>query len=597
MKRLTALILAIILLTGCSKDIETGPGSNETEKVLKPFEIVMAVGSREISLKEKQEGYFDNPFRLDFWFDGKLNIKDEDLKKYLVVSSGDVNPKASVIHSDKIDTTRITAEFNETGNLPDEIKITLKAGIADDKGRKLAEDISLSLKKEKQVNAYIKLKNDPTISSDSGFDFNSYTLDEKDKDFEVTFNYPMNRKSVEEAFLDGFKYVPEEFMAKVAIAWKDDSNLTVRFSDMQAGQSYPISFNGAKTATGEEYKEIEMNKAFGFLVQETQEISKIDAKGNIAGDMPIEDEILELEEVSPDGKYAFGYRVIDNGGDFFPVKPILLELGDNSVKKHFLRGLDYMQSIIFGCKWLPDSKSFLIYDSKSIWLYTVEEVLQGKPGKLIFEYAADKMDYIIGAEISPDGSMIGVFKSEYKDFQDKDSKQVDIYYIDLEGKTIEKLEDIFYHTSSDGFPIPVKYSWKDNDIIISEGYSQKNDEANVYSISLKEKKTAVIATKASNPSLLNDDIMIIRKVEYDKDNGYMAYGDGNIINLKNNNIEAVIQGNLTYSVYGLGSNIIAYELYEDDFTTYIYDRAQQKVMKKHQGMLFGADSDHFYILR
>lgn len=597
MKRLTAIILAAVLLTGCSKGIETGPGSNEPENPLKPFEIVMAVGNREISLKEKQEGTFDNPFQLDFWFDGKLNIKDEDLEKYLVVSSGEVKPQTSIIHSDKIDTTRITAEFNETGNLPDEIKITLKAGIIDDKGKKLAEDISLSLKREKQVNAYIRLKNDPTISSDSGFDFNSYTLDEKDKDFEVIFNYPMNRKSVEEAFLDGFRYVPEEFMAKVSIAWKDDSNLTVHFSDMQVGQSYPISFNGAKTATGEEYKEIEMNKAFGFLVQEAQEISKIDAKGNIAGDMPIGDEILELEEVAPDGKYAFGYRIIDTGGDSFPVRPVLLELLNNGVKKHFLRGIDNMESIIFGCKWMPDGKSFLIYNSKSIWLYTLEEVLQGKPGKLIFGYAADKMDYIIGAEISPDGSMIGVFKSEYKDFEDEDSKLVDLYYIDLEGKTIEKLEDIFYHNSSDGFPIPLKYSWKDNDIIISEGYSQKNDEANIYSISLKEKKTAVIAAKASNPSLLNDDIMIIRKVEYDKDNGYMAYGDGNIINLKNNNIEDVIQGNLTYSVYGLGNAIIAYELYEDDFTIYIYDRVQQKVIKKHQGMIFGADSDYFYILR
>ncbi|MDD4835111.1 MAG: hypothetical protein PHC44_10375 [Lutispora sp.] len=597
MKRLIIIILAIALLTGCSKGKETGSSSNGAEKILEPFEIIMIVDNREISLKDKREGSFDKPFELDLWFNGNIDIKDKDLGKHLVFSPETIKPQVSVIRNSEIDTTRICVEFNETETLPDDVKIILKAGIMDDKGNKLKEEIALSLKREKKVDAYIRLKNDATISSDSGFDFNSYILDDKAKSFEVTFNYPMDRKSVEEALVEGFRYVPEEFMAKVEVDWKDDSNLTVHFSDMFNGQSYPISFNNARTVTGEEYKEFEMNKVFGFLAQESQKVSKIDGKGNIVSDMLIEDEILEMEDISPDGKYAFGYRVLDTGGEFYPVKPILLELQDNGIKKHYLKGIDYLQGVIFGSKWLPDGKSFLVYTSKKIWHYSLNGALQGQPGKVIFEYDAAKMDYMIGAEVSPDGNKIAVFKSIYTEsFEDKASKLVDLHYIDLEGKMIETIEDVFYHNSSDGFPIPLKYSWKDNDTIISEGFSQKNDEANIYSISLKDKKAAIIASKASNPSLLGD-IMVIRKVEYDKDNGYLVYGDGNILNLKNNNIEDVISGNLTYSVYGLGSNILAYELYENEFITYIYDRTQKKTIKKHQGMIFGADKNYFYILR
>lgn len=597
MKKFIVIILAIALLTGCSKGQETGLSSNEAEKTMEPFEIIMIAGNREISLKEKREGGFDKPFELDLWFNGNIDKKDKDLSNYLVFSPETIKPQVSVIRNAEIDTTRICVEFNETEILPDDIKIILKAGIMDDKGNKLKEDIALSLKREKKVDAYIRLKNDATISSDSGFDFNSYILDDKAKSFEVTFNYPMDRKSVEEALIEGFRYVPEEFMAKVEVDWKDDSNLTVHFSDLFNGQSYPISFNQARALTGEEYMEFEMNKVFGFLAQESQNISKIDGKGNIVSDMLIEDENLEMEDISPDGKYAFGYRVIDTeGGDFYPIKPILLELQDKSIKKHFLKGIDYLYGTIFGCKWLPDGKGFLIYNSKKIWHYSLEGALQGQPGKVIFEYDAAKMDYIIGVEVSPEGTKIAMFKSTYTDVEDKETKLADLYYIDLEGKMIETIEDVFYHNSSDGFVIPLKFTWKDNDTIISEGFSQKNDEANIYSISLKDKKAVIIANNASNPSLLGD-IMVLRKVEYDKDNGYLVYGDGNILNLKNNNIEDVISGNLTYSVYSLGSNILAYELYENEFITYIYDRTQKKVIKKHQGMIFGADKDYFYMLR
>lgn len=595
MKRLMVIILVLLLFTGCSNGKDATPNSSETEKVLKPFEIVMAADNREISLKEKREGVFDGPFQLNFWFDGKLNIADKDLNKYLVIEPETVKPQARVVNDETLDTTRITVEFSETESLPDEMKIILKAGIIDNEGNKLKEDMIVSLKKQKQVSAFIRLKNDLTINSDSGYDFNSYILDEKNKDFEVTFNHPMDRKSVEDAFTNGFQYVPEEFMAKVNLDWKDDSNLTVHFSDMYVGQSYPISFNGAKAITGEEYKEFELNKVFGFLVQQSHKVSKIDKKGNIVSDLLIEDEILELEDVSLDGKYAFGYRTLDTGGDFYPAKPLLLEFQNDGIKKHFLKGMDYLEGVIFGSKWLPDGKGFLIYTSKKIWYYSLEGALLGKPGELIFQYDAAKMDYILGAEISPDGTKIAIFKSMYTDnFSDNASRLVDLHYIDLKGKAIETVEDIFYHNSSDGFPIPLKYSWKDNDVIISEGFSQKKDEANIYKISLKEKKVEVLINEASNPSVLGD-TLIVTKTQYDKDNGYFFFGDGNIINLKNNNIEDVITGNITYSVYGLGENIIAYELYEEDFATYIYDRNEQKVIKQHNGMIFGADKDYFYV--
>lgn len=597
MKKLIIVILALLLLVGCSNGKAATPDSNEAGKNLEPFEVVMAADGREISLKETLEGTFDKPFQLNFWFNGKLDIDNKNLDKYLAVAPGEVKPQTSVVNDETVDTTRITVEFNAIESLPDEINIVLKAGIGDNEGNKMNKDLTVLLKRQKQLGVFIRLKNDPSINSDSGFDFNSFILDEKDKDFEVTFNYPMDRKSVEEAFLNGFQYVPEEFMAKVSLDWKDDSNATVHFSDMYVGQSYPISFNGAKTTEGVEYKEFEMNKVFGFLVQQSNKVSRIDEKGNIVSELPVEDEVLEMEDVSPDGKYAFGYRTLDTGGDFYAAKPILLELQDDGIEKHLLKGVDYIQGIIFGSKWLPDGKGFLIYTGKSIWYYSLQGALQGKPGEVIFQYDASKMDYILGAEISPDGTKIAVFKSMYtEDFADKESRLVDLQYIDIKGRTIETMEDVFYHNSSDGFPIPLKYTWKDNDTLISEGFSKENDEADIYKISLKENKAEILINEASNPSIMGD-ILVIRKTQYDKDAGYFAYGDGNIINLKNNNIEDIITGNLTYSVYGLDGNIIAYELYEDDYNTYIYDRAQQKVLNKHQGMIFGADRDFFYILR
>lgn len=597
-KRPIAIIIVFLLifLAGCSKVEETNSGG-QIEKALKPMAITMDFENREISLMEELKGTFDKPFQLNFWFNGKLDIDENKIKEYLTISTDSYEPKISIISNDEINTTRICADFEDTKVLPDEVNIVLKAGIVDNNGAKLSEDISILLNRQKQVEAYINLKDDPTINSDTGYDFNTYILDEKDKYFEVSFNYPMNRESVESAFMDGFKYVPEEYMAKVEVEWKDDSNLTIAFKNLYEGQSYPISFNGAKTVTGEEYKEFEMNKVFGFLVQKSRKVSKVDAKGNIVSDMPIRDEILELDDISPDGKYAFGYRILDNGGEFYPVKPILLELDNDGIKKHFLKGIDYIQSIIFGARWMPDGKSFIVYTSKKILLYSLDEALEGKPGEVIFEYAPTQMDYILGAEISPDGNQIAVFKSEYKDFNEEGSRLIDIYCIDLKGDTIQTVEDVFYHSSSDGFAIPIKYSWKDNNVIISEGYSQNNDEANIYSIDLKDKKADIIVEHASNPSLLGD-ILVVRKAEYDEENGYMTYGDGHVINMNNNNIEDVINGNLSYSVYGLGDNsIIAYELYEDYYTTYIYDRTKDAVLKKHQGMIFGSDKEYFYISR
>ena len=597
-KRWTAIILALLLvfLTGCSKTVETTTGNNEAEE-LKPFMITLTTDNREISLMEELKGSFDKPFEVNYWFNGALDVKENTVGDYLNISPNSVKPEISIISNREIDTTRICAEFNNTESLPDEFNIVLKAGIADDKGAKLQEDISIALRRQKEVEAYISLRNDPTINSDTGYDFNTYILDDKDKYFDVSFNMPMDRKSVEEAFIDGFRYVPEEYMAKVEVDWKDDSNLTVVFKDMHEGQSYPISFNGAKTTTGEEYKEFEMNKVFGFLVQKSRKISKADGKGNIVSDMPIEDEILELDDISPDSRYAFAYRVLDTGGDFYPIRPILLELKDKGTVKHFLKGIDYIQGVIFGAKWFPDGKSFIVYTSKTILFYSLEDALEGKPGKVIFEYAPIQMDYILGAEISPDGSHIAVFKSEYKDYHEEGSRLMDIYCIDVKGNMVQTIEDVFYHSSSDGFPIPLKYDWKDNNTIISEGYSQENDEVNIYSIDLKNKKTNVIVEHASNPSLLGD-VLVVRKAEYDEEGNYMVYGDGHVINMNNNNIEDVIAGNLSYSVYGLGdNNIIAYELYEDYYNTYIYDRTKDTVLKKFQGMIFGSDKEYFYILR
>jgi len=597
-KRWTAIILALLMvfLTGCSKSAETTTGSNEAEE-LKPFMITLTTDNREISLMEELKGSFDKPFQVNYWFNGALDVKEDAIGDYFNISPNSIKPELRIIANSEIGTTRVCAEFNNAESLPDEFNIVLKAGIADDKGAKLPEDISISLRRQKDVEAYISLRNDPTINSDTGYDFNTYILDEKDKYFDVSFNMPMDRESVEEAFIDGFRYVPEEYMAKVEVEWKDDYNLTVIFKDMHEGQSYPISFNGAKTITGEEYKEFEMNKVFGFLVQKSMKVSKVDAKGNIISDMPIADEILELDDISPDGKYAFGYRLLDNGGDFYPVKPILLELDNSGVKKHFLKGIDYIQSIIFGARWMPDGKSFIVYTSKKILFYSLNEALEGKPGKVIFEYAPAQMDYILGAEISPDGSQIAVFKSEYKDYHEEGSRLMDIYCIDVKGNIVQTIEDVFYHSSSDGFAIPLKFVWKDNNTIISEGYNQNNDEVNVYSINLKDKKSAVIVENASNPSLLGD-ILIIRKAEFDAEGNYMVYGDGHVINMNNNNIEDVISGNLSYSAYGLGDNsIIAYELYEDYYNTYIYDRTKNEVLKKHQGMLIGSDNEYFYISR
>ncbi|NLM43470.1 MAG: hypothetical protein GX201_05595 [Clostridiales bacterium] len=598
-KRWTAIVLAFLLvfLAGCSKTLETETVGSEAGEELKPFMITMTSGNREISLMEEFKGTFDKPFQLNYWFNGTLDLEKDAVGDCFNISPDSIKPEISIISNEEIGTTRLCAEFSHTQDLPDEINIVLKAGIADDKGAKLKEDISIALKREKLVETHISLRNDPTINSDTGFDFNTYILDEKDKYFDISFNMPMNRESVEQAFIDGFRYVPEEFMAKVEVDWKDDSNLTVIFKNMNVGQSYPISFNGAKAITGEEYKEFELNKVFGFLVQNSRKISKVDGKGNIVSDMPIEDEILELDEISPDGRYAFAYRMLDTGGDFYPIKPILLELKDRTTEKHYLKGIDYIKGVIFGAKWFPDGKDFIIYSSKQIWHYSLEEALSGKPGKIIFQYSPSEMDYILGAEISPDGNQIAVFKSEYKYLDDKENKRIDIYCIDPNGNNIDTIEGAFYHSSSDGFAIPLKYDWKDKNTIISEGYSQENDEVNIYSIDLKDKKASIIVEHASNPSLLGD-ILIVRKAEYDKEGHYMAYGDGHVINMKNNNIEDVIAGNLSYSVYSLeGNNIIAYELYEDYYNTYIYDRTKDKIIKKYQGMIFGSDKEYFYIVR
>jgi len=593
-----ALAILLLFLAGCTKNDEKATAGNEAlGEGLKPFAVTLITDNREISLMEEFKGTFDKPFQVNYWFNGTLNIKEDSIEDFLNLSPDSIKPEISIISNKEIGTTRICAEFTDTDNLPDEFNIVLKAGITDDKGAKLKEDMNITLRRERQVEARISLKNDPTINSDTGYNFNTYILDEKDKYFDVSFNMPMDRESVEEVFMYGFRYVPEEYMAKVEVEWKDDSNLTVIFKDMHVGQSYPISFNGAKAKTGQEYKEYEMNKVFGFLVQNSRKISKVDGKGNIVSDIYIEDEILEMDELSADGRYAFAYRLLDTGGDFYPVKPILLELRDNTAKKHFLNGIDYISGVIFGAKWFPDGKDFIIYSSKKIWHYSLEEALSGKPGRVIFEYSPSEMDYIIGAEISPDGERIAVFKSEYKELDDKDNRLIDIYIMDVGGNIIDTVERVFYHSTGDGFPIPLKYYWMDNDVLLSEGYNRQNDEANIYKIDLKQKKTGIIVEKASNPSLLGD-ILVVRKTEFDKEGNYMSYGDGHVINMKNNNIENVIAGNMTYSVYSLeDDSIIAYELYEEDYNTYIYDRSADKVLRKYQGMLFGTDNKYFYIVR
>lgn len=255
-----ALAILLLFLAGCTKNDEKATAGNEAlGEGLKPFAVTLITDNREISLMEEFKGTFDKPFQVNYWFNGTLNIKEDSIEDFLNLSPDSIKPEISIISNKEIGTTRICAEFTDTDNLPDEFNIVLKAGITDDKGAKLKEDMNITLRRERQVEARISLKNDPTINSDTGYNFNTYILDEKDKYFDVSFNMPMDRESVEEVFMYGFRYVPEEYMAKVEVEWKDDSNLTVIFKDMHVGQSYPISFNGAKAKTGQEYKEYEMN--------------------------------------------------------------------------------------------------------------------------------------------------------------------------------------------------------------------------------------------------------------------------------------------------------------------------------------------------
>lgn len=588
------LITMLIIPTACTKAVE-----------IKPFMITMVSGSNEKSLMETMEAIYENDFSINYWFNGELDINDNSIEKYLSINPESTKPNIQIINSKDSNTARICVQFEVIRGYPDEIQLVLKKGIKDKTGGILKEDMTINVRKPTHILESITLANDESITSKTGYDFNSYFLDNNDKVFKIKFREPMDRDSVESAFSDGFRYVEKEFLPKYSISWSNDTNLLIEFSNMTEGQMYPISFNGAKTQKGEEYKEYELNKVFGFFTQKSQEILKTNSKGDTISKFIVPDEILEIDKISPDDKYAFSYRVLENGSQFYAVKPILLEFNGSEVKKHFIEGLDYIDSIHFGMDWFKNSKGFIFNDYKNIYMYEIKNLQINE----LLKYELGQNDYLLGAKISPNGDRIAYFKSEYRDFEDKDYGKTDLHIIDLKGNIINKVKDVFYHNGADDYFIPLQFDWKDNDNIISEGFiknESKTDTAtydyystvidgNVYNINVLTNKVDLLFENAANPSIL-EDLLIVSSTKWNE-NGYLDYYGGKIIDIKNINTIYNIEGNLSYSAFSDGLGTLAYELYDYDFFTYIFDIEQKRIINKIEGKLFGTGGGAYYIIK
>ncbi|HYE12758.1 MAG TPA: hypothetical protein VEF53_21570 [Patescibacteria group bacterium] len=515
-KVLYIMIIAILLLAGCSKTVDNvkplpdvpNPNGYMTEP-----QIFIGIGHQyrqegwldgeSVELKENNIELQGDSFNLSIIFQG--SIAEEKLREAVSVEGFEEKAAISIIPSE--------GKTVFYGNYADIIankpyKLTISKDIADAEGKTLKADIQKEIILKPDVTAFYTLHGLYESYGDLGrietmdqYAVGSMNLSLDPKTIEIDFSAPVDQKSVEDSIKQGLN----DKGLQLGFEWSNAKKLTLKVDGFKSEEDMPyvISMSTAKDAEG--------NGVFGNLFFLT-------SKPNFLGAIDIKAKKDALLYKFPDKRYI----AVQNG----KVNNSIV-LDDTEAKYIFniaakqQEKVDLNREYTLGIPNLGFVYSYLDSDTM-ILLNKIDGTVISystldNSSKELFALPIEIIkSNVIEIAASPDGSKLAVvYETLPPGEQDKHDFIINVF--DMSGNVVYTGKNLFTPRFHELFGSIANMKWWDNEsLLLEDNLSLENQQDyNVISINIKTGKKSLMAEHAFRPALLPGKDLI--KVESFKD--------------------------------------------------------------------------------
>ena len=525
MKKILLLIATILVLAGCSKNVDIdvpNPNGYMTEpQILLSSEHVYKQESwvsDDIELKNSSITLQGDSFFATIVFQG--SVSEEKLRAAVKVEGYSGLSEVTITPSEG-KTVFYGAYRNLDKNKP--YKLVISKEIADSEGKTLKLDIQKEVTLKADTIASYTLVGVDGVYKDLGrysipddYDVQNMNLSTASKRIMIAFSDEVEQVSTENSIKAGLK----NKALKVSFTWLNSKSLEVLLEGFAEGKDEPcaIRMDTAKDKNGKNIYGslyflvgkanslgvIDINSKVSTVLKKFADKRYMSIQGERIGKTIVIDDVLSKSVYDISSNHINRIDVDDAGSKYIPGIP----------------GINFIYS------WLDSDHLILLdRDNGSVLNYST---LEGN-GKELFKLPKDITNTnIIEIAISPDGSKLGV-AYETLPTGEKDKHDFIIRVFDMSGHSIYKGDNLFVPRILELFGSVANMKWVDNEsLILEDNLTMENQfDFNVISINISTGNKAIIAQHAFKPVVFPGKALLA--VESFKNFGT---GDGSIDILK-----------------------------------------------------------------
>ncbi|MGB7604458.1 MAG: hypothetical protein WBL93_03180 [Lutisporaceae bacterium] len=590
MKKVICLVVALLLLAGCSKsDTDIGTASPVDTPELKGYmsepQILISPGHKykeeswlgdEVEFKDSTLAMTGDSFYITIIFQG--SFEDDKLKEAVSVEGFKGTPEMNIIKSEG--KTVLYTGYREIENNK-KYKLIISKSLKDIEGKTLKADIE----KEITLNsdtialfsfwgaeaAYGKLGS-YTIMDTSAV--GSMNLSPAPKNIAIDFSEEVDKQSVEQSIAEGLQGKGVKYSFK----WNNGRRVLLALDGFKSGEDedYAISMDKAKDAEGKP-----IYGSLYFVV----------GKANLLGSIDIKSKSNTVIKKFIDKRYMVVQSPsIDRGIiiDDTEVKSVY-NLQSESIskiqtKREYTIGIP---SLSFLYSW-RDSESFILLDSITgdILSYSMLDGISTQLFNLPIDIVKGN---IMDIAVSPNGRMLAVVHEisvPGESYEETNAKFcISIY--DMKGKLLYKVENQFRARYMEIFGAIADVQWLDNENVVLEDNLSTESllDYNIVKINIKTGKKSLIAEHAYKPVTMPEKGLM--KIERAKDFGS---GEGSIDIIKDDKVLRSFERKLyeCSNFFFADENTMVYN-HNDEVVVYYIDTGKSEVLG--DGYIIGVSKD------
>lgn len=590
MKKVICLVVALLLLAGCSKsDTDIGTASPVDTPELKGYmsepQILISPGHKykeenwlgdEVEFKDSTIAMTGDSFYITIIFQG--GFEADKLKEAVRVEGFKGTPELNIIKSEG--KTVLYTGYREIENNK-KYKLIISKSLADIEGKTLKADIEKEITLNSDTIALYSFRGAEAASGNLG----SYTimdtsavgsmnLSPAPKTIAIDFSAEVDKHSVEQSIAEGLQGKGVKYSFK----WNDGRRALLELDGFKSGEDedYAISMDKAKDAEGKP-----IYGSLYFVVGKANWLGSIDIKSRLKTVLKkfIDKRYMVVQSPSIDRGI-----IIDDTEEKSVYNLQSESISKIQAKREYTIGIP---SLSFLYSW-RDSEKLILLDSITgdVLSYSMLDGISTQLFNLPIDIVKGN---IMNIAVSPDGKMLAVVHeiSVPGEAYEVINDQFCISTYDMKGKLLYKVENQFRARYMEIFGAIADVQWFDNENVVLEDNlsTESRLDYNIVKINIKTGKKSLIAEHAYKPVTMPEKGLI--KIERAKDFGS---GEGSIDIIKDDKVLRSFERKLyeCSNFFFADENTMVYN-HNDEVVVYYIDTGKSEVLG--DGYIIGVSKD------